>query len=128
MYKLHYTNYNLFIQLDELFISSSTLYKLHLVRVCPGCPQTEQTLGCLCLDSMLGLVADVLAHVLGTMLVQLTRLCPTCLHLKQTYWRRLPLFPAKGILVVLGRPTYFCQIGVLTTTDLTDSKTSHSFG
>ena len=76
--------YILFIHSDELLISSSTLYKLHLFRVCPGCPQTEQTLGRLRLGSLLGSGTDVLALISGSMLVQLTRLCPTCLQIEQT--------------------------------------------
>ena len=71
-------NYNLFIHSDSLLTSYSisTLYKLHLFRVCPDCPQTEQTLGRLRLGSLLGSGADVLAPVTGesSMLVQLTRL------------------------------------------------------
>ena len=79
-------NHNLFIHSNSLFTSSSTLYKLHLIRVCRGCPQTEQTLDRLRLGSLLGSGADVLALVTGesSMLVQLTRLCPTCLQFEQT--------------------------------------------
>ena len=126
IYKLHYTNYNFFIHSDELFISSSTLYKLHLVRVCPGCRQTEHTLGRLRLGSMLGPATYVLAPVWGTMLVQLTWLCPTYLHLEQTCWRRLSLSLTKRILVVLSQPACLSQIGGLTTKNLMDSGTSHS--
>ena len=62
-------NYNLFIHSNKLFISSSTLYKLHLVQVCPAYPQTEQTVSRLCLGLVLDLAADVLTFVLRTMLV-----------------------------------------------------------
>ena len=110
MDNIQITNYNLFIHSDELFISSSTLYKLHLVRVCPGCRQTKHTLGRLRLGSMLGPATDVLAPVWGTMLVQLTRLCPTYIHLGQINWQRLPLSPTEGILIILGRLACFHQI------------------
>ena len=122
-----YTLYKLTLHLDSLFTCSiSTLYKLHLLQVCPDCPQTEQTLGRLHLSSLLGFGANVLAPVAGSMLVQLTRLCLTCLQFEQTWWRCLPLFPAKRILVLRGRPACFRQIERLTTTDLMDSETSHS--
>ena len=81
-------NYNLFIHSDSLLTSCSisTLYKLHLLRVCPGYPQTEQTVGRLLFDSLLGSGVDVLAPVSGesSMLVQLTRLCLSCLQFEQT--------------------------------------------
>ena len=64
--------------------SISTLYKLHLLRVWPDCRQTEQTLGCLRLGSLFGSGCDVLAPVSRSMLVQLTRLCPTWLQIEQT--------------------------------------------
>ena len=81
-----YTLYKLTLHSDSLFTSCSisTLYKLHLLQVCLGCPQTEQTLDRLCLGSLLDSGADVLAPVSGLMLVQLTRLCPTCLQFEQT--------------------------------------------
>ena len=60
----------------------------------------------------------------SSMLVQLTRLCPTCLQFEQIWWRRLPLSPVEGILVVRSRPACFHQIGGLTTTNLIDSGTS----
>ena len=70
--------------LDLISCSISTLYKLHLLRVWPDCRQTEQTLGCLRLGSLFGSGCDVLAPVSRSMLVQLTRLCPTWLQIEQT--------------------------------------------
>ena len=77
-----YTLYKLTLHSDSLFTFclKFTLYKLHLLQVCPGCPQTEQTFGRLRLSSLLGSGADVLAPISGSMLVQLTRLCPICLQ------------------------------------------------
>ena len=120
-------NYNLFIHLVLLFTSCSisTWYKLHLLRVCLGCPQTEQTLGRLHLGSLFGSGADVLDPISRSMLVQL---CPTCLQLEQTWWRRLPFSPVEGILVARGWPVCFRKIGGLTTTNLMDSEKSHSSG
>ena len=121
-------NYNLFIHSDSLltFCSISTLYKLHLLRVCSGCPQTKQTLGRLRIGSLFDSGADVLASVLWSMLVQLTRLCATCLQFEQTWWRHLPFSLAEWILVVRGRLACFRQIERLTTLDLTNSGTFYS--
>ena len=63
---------------------------LHLHYTSPsvsGCPQIEQTLGRLLLGSLLGIAADLLALVSRPMLVQLTRLCFTCLQFEKTCWR-----------------------------------------